>query len=93
MEDFFFDYPTIGDGFRAVTTLNGEPIGFASWGPRGLPDRDNCVITARKGKGNRTMRDSSSGFCSVSRVGGPCRLAAQPTISSSFSPTTRYPGK
>ncbi|MDD3335573.1 MAG: GNAT family N-acetyltransferase [Eubacteriales bacterium] len=52
---FFYDHPEIADRYGFISTLNGQPIGLASWDPRRLPDHveigHNCIVTSQKYKG------------------------------------------
>ena len=54
-DKFFFDNPQIADMCGFITTLSDEPIGFAFWDPRNMPEYaiigDNCIIPKHKGKG------------------------------------------
>ena len=54
-DDFFFDNLQIADKYAFVTTLDKEPIGFAVYDPRNMPEYaiigDNCIIPQHKGKG------------------------------------------
>ena len=36
-DDFFFDNLHIADACGFITTLSAQPIGFASWDPRNMP--------------------------------------------------------
>jgi len=57
-EEVFRHPDTVGAcGF--VTCLDGEPIGFASWDPRGYPTGvigHNCVLPAFQGRGYGTVQ-------------------------------------
>jgi predicted N-acetyltransferase YhbS len=52
---FFYDHLELADKYAFITTLNGEPVGFAAYDPRNLPEYaivgDNCIIPKHKGKG------------------------------------------
>jgi GNAT superfamily N-acetyltransferase len=54
-DNFYFDNLEIADTYGFVTTLNDEPIGFAVWDPRNMPDYaeigHNCIVSKHKGKG------------------------------------------
>ncbi len=54
-DDFFFDNLDIADKYGFITTLNGEPTGHISWGPRNMPAYvrigHNCIATPYKGNG------------------------------------------
>ncbi len=59
-DDFFFDNPHIADRCGFVSTIDGNPIGFASWDPRNMPDYaiigHNCIATEFKGHGYGTQQ-------------------------------------
>ena len=54
-DDFFYDNPRIADLCGFITVLDGEPIGLASWDPRGRPEKveigHNCILRKHKGNG------------------------------------------
>ena len=54
-DNFYFDNLEIANRYGFVTTLNDEPIGFAVWDPRNMPEYaeigHNCIVSKQKGKG------------------------------------------
>jgi RimJ/RimL family protein N-acetyltransferase len=54
-DDFYFDNLEIADRYGFITTLDDEPIGFAVWDPRNMPEYAeigyNCIVSKHKGKG------------------------------------------
>jgi ribosomal protein S18 acetylase RimI-like enzyme len=54
-DNFLFDNLQIADKYGFVTRLNEEPIGYAIYDPRHLPEYaivgDNCIIPKYKGMG------------------------------------------
>lgn len=54
-DDFLFTNPVIAQKYSFITVWRGEPIGFAVWDPRPLPDHaelgHNCIRTTHKGQG------------------------------------------
>jgi N-acetylglutamate synthase-like GNAT family acetyltransferase len=54
-DNFFFDNLQVADKYAFITTLDEEPIGFAAYDPRNMPEYaiigDNCIIPQYKGRG------------------------------------------
>lgn len=59
-DDFFYDNLEIADQCGFITTLDGEPIGMASWDPRNRPEYvevgHNCILCKYKGRGYGKMQ-------------------------------------
>ena len=59
-DNFFSNESAIARKCGFVTLLSGEPVGFVSWDPRGLPEAvrigHNCVLSRYKGQGIGTLQ-------------------------------------
>ena len=54
-DGFVFGNPDLLKSHGFISTKNGEPVGFMTWDPRGLPGYvrigHNCIIAKRQGRG------------------------------------------
>ena len=90
-DEFVYDNLDIMEACGFITEIQGQPVGFASWDPRMMPEYvelgHNCIITAHKGRG--LGREQLRHALEIVKELGPARIIVKTGDIPFFEPARR----